>query len=412
MADATQVQRRRGTSAQCESMTPVEGEIIVDLTNDTTRVGDGTRAGGYIQPNFDHIQRDAFSFAVAGGTGNALTLSVSPSPLGYTQPLTLKFRASNSNTGATTIDVNSLGVKNIQKWSSGSLVALSAGDIVSGGIYEIAYDGVQFQLLTLYNSGLVSVSQGNINTSTGTFSGSPNTLIANDFRISTGSIVAPGGQYGFSPEVAASGSSIPSGWFLGSSLTSFAQRYTPWVIFSSNQLVYGQQRYVTSSPPFNMGDGEVGGFIFLLINSSGEIVSHYCADVPPWGYNGPTSIRADYICPVTKKKFKNSQKKRTLKQIIEGVPVKAELEEITDEIKNADMNLIPHPFGIIEPGYSVLLLDPMSDKTQRLVSHQNNQGASDIIEIISKGHLKIDNDPIKRSCPNSVKACKFSLKVS
>lgn len=144
MTDATLVRRRRGTESQCESMTPAEGEIIVDLTNDTTRVGDGVRQGGYIQPNFSHIQRQSFVFAVAGGTANALTASISPAPAALSQPLLVKIKASNTNTGASTLDLNGLGVKDITKVSGGNIVPLVGGDIVSGGFYELVYDGARW----------------------------------------------------------------------------------------------------------------------------------------------------------------------------------------------------------------------------------------------------------------------------
>lgn len=143
-SDATLVRRRRGTESQCESMTPAEGEIIVDLTNDTTRVGDGVRQGGYIQPNFSQIQRQSFVFAVAGGTANALTASISPAPAALSQPLLVKIKASNTNTGATTLDLNGFGVRDVTKVSGGNIVPLVGGDIVSGGFYELVYDGARW----------------------------------------------------------------------------------------------------------------------------------------------------------------------------------------------------------------------------------------------------------------------------
>lgn len=148
MADATQVQRRRGTESQCEAMTPAEGEIIVDLTSDTTRVGDGLRQGGFIQPNAFHIQQRKFDFAVAGGTGNAITLTLTPVPISYAQPFSIRFKATAANTGAVTVDVNSLGTKSIKKISNGAASDLIANDVVSGGFYDIVYDGTQFIIVS------------------------------------------------------------------------------------------------------------------------------------------------------------------------------------------------------------------------------------------------------------------------
>lgn len=404
---ATQTQLRRGTAAQCDAMTPAEAEPIVDLTNDRLRIGDGVKAGGFPIPNGYDIQQAAMNFAVAGGSANALTLTVYPVPPGYAQPMNLRFRATSTNTGATTIDVNGLGAKNIYKWSSGSLVALSGGDLRSGGIYEISYDGTQFQLMNAPVASIVSVSQGDLNTSTGTFSGLANIPIASFLTIGNG-VGLPGGTYGFFVD-SRGDLSVPMGWWLGAISTSYVSQVCPWVNASTIKTVLGRQRYITSSPPFDLGDGEAGGFIFALVNSAGDIVSHYAADVPPWGYNGPTDIRASHKCPITGKKFRKVIKKRTFEQIMDGAKIEYELQEITQDLKNKDMALIPHPFAEVPAGHTVVLLDPMSDKVARMIEAQNNGMADDVSNLIASNKIKIDSDNIKRGCPKGVKPCKFRL---
>lgn len=143
---ATQTQIRRGTESQCNAMTPVEGEVIADLTNDRLRLGDGVTLGGIVQASAADIRQNAFIFATAGGSANALTATISPVPASYSQPLSVKVKATATNTGATTINVNGLGTKNIYKLKSGVLVPLEANDIISGVIYDLVYDGTQFQL--------------------------------------------------------------------------------------------------------------------------------------------------------------------------------------------------------------------------------------------------------------------------
>lgn len=155
MADATQVQRRRGTSAQCASMTPAEGEIIVNMTDDRLHVGDGIVAGGIILPNARDLVRQSFTYGVAGGAGNAITLSVSQL-LAYAEGAMVEFRATAANTGAVTINVNGLGARNIYKNNGLGIVPLVGGDLVSGGIYRISYDGTQFQLTNAAQQPLVS----------------------------------------------------------------------------------------------------------------------------------------------------------------------------------------------------------------------------------------------------------------
>lgn len=414
----TQTQLRRGTDSQCNAMTPVEAEPIVDLTNDRIRIGDGTTLGGIPLPNAKDTQLQSFNFGVAGGTGNALTLTLSPAPT-YTQPLRIQLRASANNSGATTINVNGLGPKNILKVSGASLIPLTSGDLVSGNIYEIVYDGTQFQLTTLYSSGLVSVSQGNINTSTGTFSLNTDIYLVSGLAAisSVSSIILPGGQYGFQLESYGDNANYTKGWISGyrygfGAYTASVTPYVTGALPSQFHTVSGRQRYITASPPYDLGDGEVGGFIFLLLNSSGDIVAHYAADTPPWAYNGKTKITPDYICPLSGKKYINVTKKRSLEEVMDGVTEgKSVKKEITDAIKNADMADIPHPFGKIPSGHRVVLLDPVSDKTERLISFQNNGGSDEVMDAITKGYIKIDNESIKRKCPKSVQACKFKFGV-
>ena len=77
--------------------------------------------------------------AVAGTDTITATLT---SMTAYTAGMQLTLIAANTNTGATTINVNSLGAKNITKNGN---TALATGDLVAGGAYILTYDGTQFQ---------------------------------------------------------------------------------------------------------------------------------------------------------------------------------------------------------------------------------------------------------------------------
>lgn len=156
----TQVQSRRDTAANLALATPAEGEQGYDKTNKRPIIGDGSTAGGIKVATAKDLQNAVFTNGTTGGTGNAITLTHSQSPVaGYSTPLILSFKASASNTGPTTVNIDGLGAKNIYKISSGSLVALASGDIVSGGIYYIAYDGTQFQLIGSSGGRIASVKR-------------------------------------------------------------------------------------------------------------------------------------------------------------------------------------------------------------------------------------------------------------
>jgi hypothetical protein len=77
---------------------------------------------------------------------NALTGLAIPPLEGYTAGAQFTFVAQNTNTGAVTLDIDSLGVKAVTKFGA---TALSAGDIVGGAITLVEYDGTRFQLINV-----------------------------------------------------------------------------------------------------------------------------------------------------------------------------------------------------------------------------------------------------------------------
>ena len=106
-----------------------------------TGLGAGTVATDAAQ--YGQLQANATTIATVTGT-DTLTGSLTPALTAYATGNLFSFVASGTNTGATTINLNSLGAKSITK--SGT-TALSAGDIVSGQVYLIEYDGTRFQLI-------------------------------------------------------------------------------------------------------------------------------------------------------------------------------------------------------------------------------------------------------------------------
>lgn len=93
--------------------------------------------------NFTAYKRDTDGYNTSAGTSNVMTLGASQVVTAYAAGDLYTFKSGTSNSAATTINVDSAGAKNI--YSAGA--ALSGGEIVSGRIYTIVYDGTQFQLL-------------------------------------------------------------------------------------------------------------------------------------------------------------------------------------------------------------------------------------------------------------------------
>ena len=103
-----------------------------------------------------------FTYGVGAGVANAYTITLSPvSPnaiQAYRTGVCYAFVANLSNTGATTVDVDTRGVKAITKFGTAPLVA---GDMVIGQMCVVVYDGTRFQLLNPgFNVGPVNFSPG------------------------------------------------------------------------------------------------------------------------------------------------------------------------------------------------------------------------------------------------------------
>lgn len=141
---ATQVRFRRDTRANLDLSTPVEGEIGVDTTNNRLILGDGSTSGGIPQASYVDVQNQRFTAADGSGT-NTITLSFDDAPTAYAEYQRFTFKPSENNTGATTLNVNSLGAKNIKKDDgSGTLVDLEGDELKANIPVDVIYDGTQF----------------------------------------------------------------------------------------------------------------------------------------------------------------------------------------------------------------------------------------------------------------------------
>jgi hypothetical protein len=79
----------------------------------------------------------------AGGTANALTLSIGGAPGSYAAGQRYAFVVASNNTGAATLNVNGLAAVSIRR-PDGS--TLAAGDLVAGNLVAVTYDGTNFRL--------------------------------------------------------------------------------------------------------------------------------------------------------------------------------------------------------------------------------------------------------------------------
>jgi len=237
----------------------------------------------------------------------------------------------------------------------------------------------------------------------------------------------PGGIYGFYPQVRGS---ISGAYFASSILCDTADNgavtyFDTWTSFVARMVitangtttVYAQQSYIQASPPYDLGDGLIGQFIFAIINNTtGAIESVYSAPEAPWHNNGPTDIRADFYDASGRGWRWQDVRETTWEPDGMGdytpriQTVGREQIEITQAIKQADMPLIPHPFtGNDLTGKTVVILDPVADLTWQLAD-MHEQGVSPN-ELLHDDYLRIDNIALNRQGPPGVMVvpCKWKL---
>jgi hypothetical protein len=113
--------------------------------NKLTGLGAGTL--GTDSARLSQVQGGVTSLLGVSGI-DTISGSGSPQVTSYATGQMFWFVASGTNTGATTLNIDSLGAKNITRGTA----ALAAGDIISGAVALVVYDGTQFQLLSIIRS--------------------------------------------------------------------------------------------------------------------------------------------------------------------------------------------------------------------------------------------------------------------
>jgi microcystin-dependent protein len=96
-------------------------------------------------------------YAADAGAENAITVTLSPALTAHVVGMPIYVKVSNTNTGAATIAVNALASKPLKKLGN---TALAAGDIRSGQVVPVAYDGTNYQLLSTPPSTDAATLQG------------------------------------------------------------------------------------------------------------------------------------------------------------------------------------------------------------------------------------------------------------
>ena len=165
-------------------------------SNRITLVADGTAKTDAATVN--QIQSNGAAFqATDSGSADAYAIALSPAVTAYAAGQTFTFKAANASTGASTLDVNTLGVKTLKKLNDQDI---AAGDIESGSIVTVVYDGTNFQV-TSQLATTAATSPGGSDTqvqynSSSAFAGSANFTFDGTSATVGGPFILPDGAVG------------------------------------------------------------------------------------------------------------------------------------------------------------------------------------------------------------------------
>lgn len=94
------------------------------------------------------------AYCADAGSTDTYACTLSPAPSGYVTGARYRFKANTANTGAASINFNSLGAKTIKKAAGGITTDLADNDIRSGQFVDLVYDGTNMEMQsTLGNAG-------------------------------------------------------------------------------------------------------------------------------------------------------------------------------------------------------------------------------------------------------------------
>ncbi|MDP6081025.1 MAG: hypothetical protein QF435_13210 [Arenicellales bacterium] len=111
-------------------------------SNRITLMADGTAKTDAATVN--QIQSNGAAFqATDSGSADTYVIALSPAITAYAAGQMVTFKAANASTGASTLNVNTLGAKTIKKLNDQDI---ASGDIESGSIVTVVYDGTNFQM--------------------------------------------------------------------------------------------------------------------------------------------------------------------------------------------------------------------------------------------------------------------------
>ena len=134
-------------STQPNASATVAGKVEIATTAQSVAGTDTGETGALLSvlPSdiAKNIQSGTFVYAASSDITDTYTATLAPAPTAYTTGMKVRVKFTTANTGACSLNLNSLGAKNIKLIDGTDPLD---GDIAASGIYEFVYDGTNMVL--------------------------------------------------------------------------------------------------------------------------------------------------------------------------------------------------------------------------------------------------------------------------
>lgn len=150
-----ELQQKAGEVKKVNGQLPdANGNVNVNI--DTSKLAtkeELSSASTYIQQEMNDLEQTVAAhqtdyvthtgWAVATGSANSYVATLTPALSKYQEGVSLRLKINIDNTGASTVNVNGLGVKAIKKANGADV---TSGNLKAGSVYTITYNGTNFIL--------------------------------------------------------------------------------------------------------------------------------------------------------------------------------------------------------------------------------------------------------------------------
>lgn len=131
------------------------GSLTSSMNGETISLGSTKPSNDALPKNYKY---GLHVYAADAGSTDAYAITLSPTPIALETGMVIHFKANTANTGAATLNVNSIGAVTIKRDGSDDLVN---GNIAANQIVSVVYDGTNFQMISPFvnASGISSIQE-------------------------------------------------------------------------------------------------------------------------------------------------------------------------------------------------------------------------------------------------------------